>query len=110
MRPASNIQQHDDVSYLITWTYPPDEAALLMIVRVERAEKVMGVSSVYRKVREFRHSVESVDQQQEKYHTYQQPVHSLEPHASYRVRVVARDAHHCDGLVAELYLNSETFE
>lgn len=100
MRPASNIQE----DYLITWSFPPDGAAAVIVLRIERAEKVMGVSSIYRKVREFPHKVELVDPQ----HKYQQPIHSLEPHASYRVRVAARDVHHCEGHVAELYLNSKT--
>lgn len=101
MRPASN----DDISYLISWTYPDkaSEAAVMLVVRIERAEKVMGVSSIYRKVREFRHSVEPID----RFHRYQQAIHLLEPHSSYRVRVVAQDSHFCEGYIAELYLNSK---
>lgn len=105
IRPMSNMP--DDVSYLITWTYPENvSAAEVLAVRIERAEKVMGVSSIYRKIREFHHKAElaGVDRN----HKYQQPIHLLEPYSSYRVRVAAQDAHHCEGYVAELYLNSKS--
>ena len=59
-------------SYRITWSYnPPDSSSKgarndsspmvdmpevsAMVLRVERAESVMGVGSVYRKIREYQH-------------------------------------------------------
>ncbi len=94
---------HDDRSFLVLWSYPSLKEALdvSLIVRIERAENVLGLGPVYRKVREYRHKAEPGPNR------FQQAVHHIENHSSYRVRVAAYDSHHCEGQIAEIYLNSK---
>ena len=91
----------DERSYLVLWSYPShDTVNVTLVVRVERAENVLGLGPVYRKIREYRHKADPGPIR------FQQAIHHLEIHSSYRVRVAAYDSHHCEGQIAEVYLNS----
>lgn len=98
----------DERSYVVSWKYSAattqqeEEDDITLMARVEKADNVLGLGPVYRKVREYRHNVEPG-----RPNLFQQTIHHLEIHSNYRVRVVAYDSHHCEGLAAEVYLNSE---
>lgn len=94
---------HDERSYVVSWSYAPPLNAIdtTLIARVERAENVLGLGPVYRKVREYRHTVAPGA------NLFQQAIHHLEIHSNYRIRIVAYDSHHCEGDIAEVYLNSK---
>ncbi|XP_057372477.1 platelet-derived growth factor receptor alpha-like [Daphnia carinata] len=95
---------HDERSYLVSWSYrgPLEEATdTTVVVRVERAENVLGLGPVFRKVREYRHNVVPG------LNFFQQPIHHLEFHSNYRIRILAYDSHHCEGQIAEVYLNRD---
>lgn len=125
----STSSVHDDErSYMVLWSYPPlhDVEDVTLILRIERADNILGLGAVYRKIREFRHKAEPGPNR------FQQAVHnlgiksksssiwllvlciphfllfanSLDARSNYRIRVAAYDSHHCEGHFAELYLNS----
>lgn len=73
----------------------------MLTIRLERAESVLGLGAIYRKVKEYRQRIEAGQ------YRYQQAIHHLEIHSNYRVRIVAYDSHHCEGQVAETYINSK---
>lgn len=94
----------DERSYLVSWSYLAslrDATDTTLVARVERAENVLGLGPVFRKVREYRHNVVPG------LNLFQQPIHHLEMHSNYRIRIVAYDSHHCEGHIAEVYVNSK---
>ncbi|XP_046461802.1 uncharacterized protein LOC124208127 isoform X3 [Daphnia pulex] len=100
----------DERSYVVSWKYSAaatqeeEEDDITLMARVEKADNVLGLGPVYRKVREYRHNVEHPGRP----NLFQQTIHHLEIHSNYRVRVVAYDSHHCEGLAAEVYLNRDS--
>lgn len=89
---------------MVSWKYsagsPQEAIDVTLITRVEKAEKVLGIGNVYRKVgEEYRHNVEPGPNH------FQQTIHHIHP--DYRVRVVAYDLYYCEGFNAELYFNSK---
>lgn len=94
----------DERSYLVSWSYLAslrDATDTTLVARVERAENVLGLGPVFRKVREYRHNVVPG------LNLFQQPIHHLEMHSNYRIRIVAYDSHHCEGHIAEVYVNRD---
>ena len=106
----------EDRSYELNWSYEQpsnpqsrndsDEfLASFISVRVEKAENVLALGSIYRQVREYRHPVDrSVGPKKQH---FRQVIHHLEARSNFRVRIAAHDAHHCEGQMADLYFNSK---
>ena len=108
---SSSRDAESDRSYQLNWSYEQpidgsnisdEDLASFISVRVEKAEQVLALGVVYRQVREFRHPVERTVRNQQH---FRQIIHHLEPRYSFRIRIAALDAHHCEGEIADIYFN-----
>ena len=118
---SSTVRDVEDRSYELNWSYEQpsnkmndsdndqqaDELASFISVRVEKAENVLALGSIYRQVREYRHRVDRSAVGQKKQH-FRQVIHHLEARSNFRIRIAAVDAHHCEGQIADLYFNSKS--
>lgn len=101
---SSGLDDRDGRSYVVSWKYSASQQDAVdvsyLVARVEKSEQVLGFGIAYRKVgEEYRRNVKPGPNH------FQQTIHHI--HSNFRVRVVAYDLHHCEGLSAEVYFNSE---